>query len=196
MLRKILGAITIAMMVSGPAAARDWQLDSGESTVSFVSVKAGEVGEAHRFGALSGRIAADGSFVLELDLASVQTGIDIRDQRMREHFFETGAYPVARLEGSLDSVQALQALSAGERMDRTVEATLSLHGMEQAVSASVAVYRIAGDRVVVTSLQPVLLHVADFGLLDGLNTLRDLAGLPSITPVVPVTFTLQFSEGD
>ncbi|MBO6764411.1 MAG: hypothetical protein JJ918_05650 [Maricaulis sp.] len=51
-----------------------------------------------------------------------------------------------------------------------------------------------GERVLVETTQPVLLHVDDFGLTDGLATLQDLAGLPSITPVVPVTASLVFER--
>lgn len=45
----------------------------------------------------------------------------------------------------------------------------------------------------VTSAQPVIINATDYGLTDGINKLRDLAGLPSISYAVPVTFTLHLN---
>ena len=55
--------------------------------------------------------------------------------------------------------------------------------------------RIEFGHVLVESAAPVLLHIGDFGLTDGLATLQELAGLPSITPVSPVSFSLLFTRG-
>ena len=69
----------------------------------------------------------------DLDVASMKTGIDLRDQHMRENFLETGKYPKATL-----TVDKLTKVSAKQLMDQkpiTVDAegTLNLHGMKKKV---------------------------------------------------------------
>lgn len=172
--------------------AGDWRLDGAASTVAFVSIKAGETAEAHRFTALQGTIAEDGAAEILIDLDSVDTGIEIRDERMREHFFQTDTYPQARISAAID-LAALSEMQPGDRIRLPIEAMLELHGTTLPVETEVFVTD-AGDRVLVDSTAPVLLHAGDFGLGDGLATLQDLAGLPSITPVVPVSFSLVFER--
>jgi len=46
--------------------------------------------------------------------------------------------------------------------------------------------------IVVSSAQPVLLQASEFGLVEGINKLRDIAKLQHIATTVPVSFTLTF----
>lgn len=176
---------------TGPAR---WQLDADASALHVVSVKAGEIGEVHRFTALSGAVTRDGTAELVIGLSGLETGIDIRDERMREQFFEVGDYPEATLAARID-LAALTGLVPGERTTIPLEGTLDLHGVVQPVTTDVTVTNLDGERVLVETVRPILLHIEDFGLGGGLATLRELAGLPSIAPVVPVTASLVF-EGE
>mgnify|MGYP003113257904 CR=1 FL=1 len=180
-----------------PLARGDWQLAAGESHLNFVSVKSGTIAEAHSFSGLSGSVTPDGNAELVIDLATVRTGIDIRDERMREHLFETETYPDARVTLPVD-VAALEAdgvLQPGDRVAINAEATLDLHGMSVPLETHLTVTRLSDDRVLVETSVPVLLHVEDFGLGGGLETLREIAGLPGIAPVTPVTVSLVFERG-
>lgn len=191
----ILAACAPAEIQTGPQPITDsgWSLAAGESSLSFVSIKSGTIAEAHSFTALSGSVGADGEAELTVDLNSVETGIEIRNERMREHLFQTGDHPRAHLRTSVDP-EAFAGLSVGDRMQTMLSAELDLHGAAIPLEADVYVTRIAEDRVSVTSVAPVLLHAADFGLLEGLATLQELAGLPSISPAVPVSFSLVFER--
>lgn len=174
-----------------------WTLDGGASSLSFVSVKAAQVGEAHSFGLLSGGIAVtvldDGSkggeVNIGIDLASVNTNIAVRDERMREHLFETAKYPVARVRGEVPVTDYL-ALPAGGSTQSAIKLMLDLHGVEVPVSAEVLVSRLSDSRFLVASTKPVVLSAAGFNLVAGIEKLRELAGLPSIAGAVPVTFVL------
>lgn len=191
----LLPAALLVAACSQPAAqGSDWQLDAGASTLNFVSIKAGSTAETHHFRAMSGTVAEDGTAELVIDLASVETGIEIRNERMQEHFFETGEYAEARLTAQID-LTALTGLEPGDRTTIPFEGTLDLHGASLPVATEVTVTDLNGERVLVETAAPVFLHVADFGLADGLATLQELAGLPSITPVVPVTASLVFERG-
>ena len=190
-----LPALAVLAACSGPApVAGDWRLDGEASNLAFVSIKAGETAEAHRFTALSGTVDEAGQAEILIDLDSVATGIEIRDERMREHLFETETYPQARIAATVD-LAALAEMSPGDRIVLPLEAVLELHGTTFPIETEVIVTDIGGGRVLVESTAPILLHVGDFGLGEGLGVLQDLAGLPSITPVSPVSFSLLFTRG-
>lgn len=190
----ILACLSLVAACSAPVASGDWQLDTERSTVSFVSIKSGEIAEAHSFSGLSGSVTTDGRAELVIDLDTVETGIDIRNERMREHLFQTDRFATARVTTTLD-LAALADLGVGERRSLTLPAVLDLHGMRLDLEADVTVTDIDGRQVLVESRAPVMVHVEDFGLAGGLATLQELAGLPSITPVSPVSFSLLFTRG-
>ncbi len=48
------------------------------------------------------------------------------------------------------------------------------------------------DRLMVVSEQPVVVNARDFGLVPGVEALRKIVGLSSISLAVPVTFVLVF----
>jgi hypothetical protein len=56
------------------------------------------------------------------------------------------------------------------------------------------VAKLGRQRLLVTSERPLLLNAADVGLADGVERLREIAGLPSISPAVPVSFVLLFES--
>lgn len=169
-----------------------WTLLPGQSHLAFTTIKAGSVAENSTFTDISGRVDRSGraQFVVALD--SVSTAIDIRDARMREHLFETGSFPQAVFTADID-MAALGDLAVGERRAITLAGLLDLHGVQVPVEAQVYVTRIAPDRVSVETIAPVLIQAGDFNLEPGIEVLRGLANLPSITPTVPVSVSLVFA---
>lgn len=176
-----------------PLAQGSWTLDPARSELSFVTVKAGTVAEAHSFGKLAGSVGPDGAAVLDIDLASVATGVDIRDQRMRDVLFETATYPKASVSAKLDPA-AFAQLGVGESKTVPITATLDLHGMKEAVDTKLTVTRAGPDMVLVTTTRPIIVDAASFGLGEGVEKLRELASLPAIAPAVPVSFTLTYTR--
>jgi len=81
-----VSASTVLAGGHGPS----WNLSNADSKVAFGSVKADVVGEVHQFGSVSGNMNDNGVATIEIDLASVNTNIDIRNERMQEHVFGTG----------------------------------------------------------------------------------------------------------
>ena len=170
-----------------------WVLDGDRSQVSFVTVKAGQVAEVHHFGQLSGSVAADGAAQLDIDLASVETNIDIRNERMRDILFQVAEFPQAQVSVTLDPA-AFADLSVGEATTASVEATLDLHGVSNAVPADLVVTRIGDDLVKVETAQPLVVAAGSYGLAEGVAELATIAGLDSITTQVPVTASLVFAR--
>lgn len=170
-----------------------WTVDSDASQLSYVTIKQGEILETNAFDTLTGSVAADGAARIEIDLASVDTGIDIRNERMREVFFDVANNPTATVTAALDPA-AFANLAVGESTIQPVAATLSLRGLESELETELQVSRIAADRVSASTTAPIIVEARDFELGAGLDQLRELAGLDAITPAVPVTFSITFER--
>ncbi|MEM1131821.1 MAG: YceI family protein [Pseudomonadota bacterium] len=191
-------ALTLLAACSAPpeepeALAGDWTLVPEISQISFVSIKAGNIGEAHSFGTESGAVDGSGKAEISVDLNSVDTAIEIRDERMREILFQADQFPNATITAQVDP-QSFQALDIGEQQIESTELSISLHGVEADFDSDLAVTRISENRVLVETAKPLILDAEQFALGDGLKQLRELAGLPSISPAVPVTATLIFEK--
>ena len=191
----VLAVAACSQAPAEPAAVTEgaWTLDGADSKLSYVSIKADEIAELNRFEGLSGSVAADGAATIEIDLSSVETGVDIRNERMRDIFFVVADNPTATVSAQIDPA-AFESLAVGASTDTTLDGTLSLKGAEAPFQAEVTVTRIGADRVLAVSDAPVIVDAARLDLVEGLGQLQELAGLPSITPVVPVTFSLAFER--
>ena len=99
MLRKTVISLVLGCASSWCGA---WDLQADASTFNFVSVKKDTIGEVLHFKKLSGQIDKNGKAGITIDLNSVDTGVQIRDERMREFLFETGKYPSATYQANVD----------------------------------------------------------------------------------------------
>lgn len=178
------------------AAGKGWTLDAESSSLSFASIKKGDVGEVHHFTKLAGSISNDGAATVSIDLASVETWADIRNERMRDFLFEVAKFPQATVTVTFDAAaqQTLKGLKPGAVTTVAAPLMLALHGQTQKIDAELTVARLSATRVLVTPREFVMLDARKFGLEDGLKKLMELAQLPSISAAVPVTFALVFTE--
>ena len=83
MIIRLLAGVFVTALWS-TAALADWQLNNDESSLTFVSTKASTVAEVLTFNSLQGRVTEGGMAELTIDLDSVDTAIELRDQRMVE----------------------------------------------------------------------------------------------------------------
>jgi hypothetical protein len=60
------------------------------------------------------------------------------------------------------------------------------------VTTRVSVQRLSNSRVMVQSMAPVLTRAVDFNLTAGVEALRSVVNLTSISAAVPVDFALVF----
>ena len=183
----------VSVFLLASTATAHWELDNDASTLSFVTVKADHVGEVHTFDRLSGDINDDGSVEISIELASVNTLIDIRNERMQNMLFETNLFPQAVISGDID-LDAVTALSAGASESMSVEFDLDVHGASNSYTAEVLVTRTESG-VVASTLKPIIVTADTHGLVTGVEALREVAGLPSISRAVPVSFTVVFDQG-
>ena len=168
-------------------------MNSDQSSLSFVSTKAINIAEVHRFGTLIGGVDSNGQAAIVINLVSVDTAIEIRDDRMRDMLFNTVVNPTATISAKVDNA-VLDGLESGESANMSVEAMLSLNGNERPVTMDVVAARSGENKLLVTTRKPVVIYASDYGLADGVEALREIAGLPSISLAVPVSFVLSFDE--
>lgn len=185
-------ASAVALALTVPmAAAETWTLNGDMSNIAFGSVKNEYNGEVHRFSTLSGSVDAQGQVVVSVPLTSVETMIDIRNERMRELVFKNS--PTATVSATVDMV-ALDKLGVGESMVTETEGTLSLLGQEVAIYSDLFVIRVGEDKVMVTTDGMLMLATDELGVDAAIDQLQEIAGLDSITRVSPVTVRLVFDS--
>lgn len=183
--------ITILLPIASQA---EWALDNSKSSLSFSSIKNGSIIENHTFTRLEGNVDNNGLASLKVHLDTVETIIPIRNERMREMLFATKQNPFATVSIQLDAdtINRLATNSAGQEID--VAGNLTMNGQSQRVAAKLIVAPTADGGVMVTTTQPILIAVTSWGMGDGIEALREVAGLMSITPVAPVSFNLKFQR--
>lgn len=182
-----------ALLILSPYVSADWQLNGKESVLNFASTKNAAVTELHTFQSISGELVGDKG-KLTIDLATVDTQIAIRNDRMKEHLFEIVKYPQATVQLKLDP-EALEALEEpGSLVDMPVVAAVDMHGIKKDINAKLRVIKLTDTKMVASTLEPILLMPADFGMQAGLNKLMEIAKLTSIGSAVPVTFSLVFEQ--
>jgi OmpA-OmpF porin, OOP family len=192
-------AFVVTVLASAPAFAQDvlpqaWRLDPAQSSFVFTSVKKGNVVENSKFSSFFGEISKTGDAQVAIDLESVDTGVDLRNVRMRFLFFETYKFPVASIRAKVDPAK-LAALSESGRVHTSLEVTLDLHGVQQKFAVPVTVTLIKDDLVSVASRAPVIVKVDTFGLLPGLEKLQEAVNVV-IVPATTVSFDMVFrAEG-
>lgn len=192
MIKAIASAVFALAVLTGTAQAESWSLSSDDSKISFGSIKKGTVGEVHHFTGVSGQVAADGAVKIEIDVASVETWIDIRNERMLKWVFDSVKFPKAVITTQLD-MSKLAALKSGETLSMDVTANLSLAGQSGDIDASLFVARLSDGKVLVTSDELLMLNVADFGLTEGVEKLREAAALSSIAQAAPISLRFVFT---
>ncbi|MDG1011408.1 MAG: YceI family protein [Luminiphilus sp.] len=178
-----------ALLLMTQATLADWRLTSA-SKVGYVSIKNNAIAEHNVFSGVTGSLSKKGQLQINIDLSTVETQVDIRNQRMRELFFEVTQYPQAVVTAELD-VQELAQIDSGAPLEIVKPFTLSLHGIEATAEAHLRVVAVGG-RAWVSTVRPVLISAADFGLEGGVSALQKIAGLQAIATVVPVSIDLKF----
>ncbi len=188
-MKKLVTILTL--LFTGPAFAGDWVLDSDASKVAFGSVKKDTVGEVHHFRSISGSVSDSGKVSVIIDVASVETWIDIRNERIQK--FVLNSTPQAVLSAEVD-INELTDLALGETTLIDVEGALTLNGNELPIETSLFVARLTDNKMMAVSDEMIMLSTQDAGIDDGVSKLMELAKLPGITRVSPVTLRLVFTK--
>ncbi len=189
--RPIAAAVISTTLAVAPTLASAWDLAAEDSVVSFGSIKNDFVGEAHTFSGLSGSVGNDGAVNVSIDLTTLNTNIDIRNERMAEHVFAGAAS--AEISANVDLAE-IKKLRPGQSMQMEIDATMMLLGNEVDVFLDAYILRVSPSRVMVSTNTASYLSTEDLGVNAGIDVLQGLANLDSITRVTPVTLRLMFDR--
>ncbi len=151
MRRFILPLAILAASLRVATAAEFLVRPGGENKVVFVSKAPMERFEG-KTSHLEGRIEVDPSALgksisvhLEVDMATLDTGIAKRNQHMRDNHLETKKFPRAVFDGATIVGPADVALVAGKPTAFEAEGTFTLHGVTRPVRLRIeATYRPSG----------------------------------------------------
>jgi polyisoprenoid-binding protein YceI len=172
-----------------------WTLDGKSSFLSLITTKQTNVAEVHTFERFAASVDENGTATLLIDLASISTNVDLRDQRVRDFLFEVASFPEATVSFTVD-VASVEGLAVGSSGELPVSASLTLHGATKMVDTSLWLTRLSDSDIVVQTKKPIVLNALDFNLGAGIETLIGLAGLESISAAVPVEFMLTLKTAD
>jgi len=165
---------------------QSWELKPEFSSISLISTKNNRVSEIFDFSLFKGSINASGYLSIEIDLNSLKTNIPIRNQRIQKHLFETSIFPTANIHTQLKK----DDLSNGVH---TIQFDIDMHGVSSMMHAEFMVFEQHGNKVI-TLHKPLIIQVKDFGLENGIKTLKNIAKLQSINFTVPVNIVLTFNK--
>lgn len=186
------GLTTIALMFAASLAmAGQYQLVGEQSSLYFTSIKNSDIAETHHFTDVAGSIDKDGKANVVVQLASVETHIAIRNERMQSMLFNVLEMPKAVVSAHL-STSLMKQLTSGAVIDQTLPVTIELHGKQTTQESDLRIVVLTDGSVQVTTRNPLFIDAADFALTEGIEKLREIAGLKSITAIVPVTATFLF----
>jgi hypothetical protein len=191
--RSIIKPLYVLLLAGASLSAHaDWYLDGESSRLSFVSTKNAHIAEVQRFLVLHGKVDDQGLANVEVELDSINSGIPLRDERMRKALFEIDKFPEALITTKID-LRPINDLAPGAQLELRLPLTVNLHGKQKEYSAELLATRLDDRRFQVVTLEPLVINAEDFDLAPGLEALRNLAGLSAISLSVPVGAVLIFT---
>jgi hypothetical protein len=191
--RAALRSLAVLMLSgTGLSAHADWYLDGESSRLSFVSTKNANVSEVQRFLVLHGKVDPQGLAEVEVELESINSGIPLRDERMRKELFQIDRFAEALITTRID-LRPINDLAPGAQLELRLPLTVDLHGKQHTYNAELLATRLDDRRFQVVTLEPLVINAEDFDLAPGLEALRKVAGLSAISLSVPVGAVLIFT---
>jgi hypothetical protein len=172
-------------------------LDVARSKLSLVVVKDRVSPVAATLSLRDGAIALDASpptARLSIDLDTFDSGIGIRNERVRNIFFETSAigWESGELVVPLPK-ESIDQLRKDHQVHADLAGSLKIHGQTAKVAMTVDAGYAPDGRLWVKSSPPVSLKISDFGLTDNLRRLSAICMHDSIDDMVTVDASLEFS---
>jgi polyisoprenoid-binding protein YceI len=102
--------------------------------------------------------------LVRVDLASLDTGISLRNQHMRDNHLHTETYPHATFRGATVIEGGGSVLAAGAQVRFVIEGTMNLHGVERRIRVPVTVSAVEEDRTRVRIRSEFDVFLADYDI--------------------------------
>lgn len=132
---------------------------------------------------------------LVIDIDTIDTGVPIRNERVRNIFFETSNVGWDTIDVSIPAIPAaaVTTLHAQRHVEATkLDASLKVHGRTVLTVLTVDASYSDDGRLTVKTSTPAQVKISDFGLGDNLRRLSSICMHDSIDDIVNVEVSLQF----
>ncbi|MFB6347060.1 MAG: YceI family protein [bacterium] len=181
-----------------------YEVNSSASSVKFTSIKNGDLAVTGKFNKVQGSVTipSDGALSgsrgsFKLDLSSIETGLDVRNQNIVDTFFRIPSNKQFRYASfSFDSVKTQQSRLTNTNSPTEVGASgsMTLAGETVDTFVPLRVTRTGEDTLRITSRTPWVLSIKKFGLSGPLQALMEVCGHKDVSDAVPLTFDLQLTK--
>ncbi|MDK9738157.1 YceI family protein [Vibrio sp. D404a] len=188
-MNKMITLLSLGLMsVSFPLfAAGHYQVNEELSTVNFASIKKQYIVEPAVITGVSGKVDDKGMLSIAIPLNRLDTGVSIRNDRLRALFFNEDKFPSVKVSASVPE----QLLDEGDMaMQKMLPATVMLYGQSKELIFTVNIVK-SGDHLMVSTAKPTVISGFDFGIpQESLSSISNTVGDIAISPSVPVNFSL------
>lgn len=132
---------------------------------------------------------------LTIDLESFDSGLPLRNERVRQIFFNSDKKEFSTAVLTVDSFPADVVKKLRDEKGLTeviVDGNLDFHGKKQKLSVKLGVSVTPAGRLAVKSVTPVEVKISDWPLADNLKSLMQVCGHQKIDNVVTVDVNVEF----
>jgi polyisoprenoid-binding protein YceI len=185
-------AASAALLLSSFNSLANMTLNKDQSSINFISTKNQNISEQHTFDRFAGALDKKGKLTITIDIASVNTIIPIRNERMLTMLFDASNYTTATFYA--DIAPELIGLKPGEMQRTTITGEMMIAGNTAPVSFDVVLTGLQNGGVNATTAKPTIINSSDFNLDDGIAALQQIAMLESISKTVPLSFSATFQK--
>ncbi len=91
-------------------------------------------------------------------------------------------------------IKRINSLKAGESFLQKLPLKLSIHGQQNNIDAELRITALADNKLLATTVKPIIIKMGDYKLEKGIELLKALAKLSSISTVAPVTVSFIFEK--
>lgn len=185
---------TAASAMATPVSNMPANWEAPQTSLTFLSSKINQqlsVTEQSQFTSSHAMLDKQGNFKMMVDLNSVQTNIEIRDQRIKIGCFKPRNLLWLKITGKVD-MNVIHQLQLGESVSFKQPLMLHIHGKELPIEAHLSAQRTQADKIMVSTLSPVVLDTKAMGMSQGVMQLVEVMGLKTIVEQIPVSFHAEF----
>jgi len=197
---RIIACVALGLMAGLQSAGaqsflnEDWILNPAQSNVYMQTEKLKDTVEKHRFTSVEGTVTKDGDASIKIELNTLDTGIDLRNVRMRFLLFETFKFPYAVMTAKIDKTK-LTELATRTRINYSLHVRVEMHGIAKEFDIPVEIARVNDTTVTVSTIKPVEVAGETFDFMRGIGKLSDAMGGIRIVPSASISFDLTFGTG-
>ncbi len=168
--------------------------DMDKSRLSFVSTKDGGIEVGGTFGVILGGFNIDAAKlsattgVLNVELDSVDTGLEQRDKNLAETFFGQVAGKVIRSDVEFLALRPqVEAVAVGDKTLAEADLRINFRGHGNLVSAKVVLSRTSEQGWTLKTTEPVALSIGGLGMQGRADSLKERCGHQSIGDAVMIS---------